>query len=331
MKYPKRSPYLKFKRTSKDEYCIEHWLFEKSYKVDRETARFLWRLDGKHDPYALMPDRRSSEVRELLDELGDNLLLASRRQFLPLGLGSCLYPLSYMYPNKRIRQIGGIINFLLMLLCVPMLALGLHMFREMSYLCFYSWGQYFTGMGLGLIAGLTLHELSHACAGLAFGASVSEFGVGTHHFLPIGYVLMDQEPVAGRFRKAQINAAGIEMNLILFGVFMCLMTLGVGDSFIMYMAGFINLGMAVINALPLDGLDGLNILSDLLGKKDLLSYAKRVIRRRKKWLKGSDYRAGRYATLTASYALVCFQIALPALLIYEGYSIVKLASMLLTY
>ncbi len=56
MKYPRRSPYLMYKRTGRDEVVVEHYLLSGTYRLNHKTAAFIKRLDGKHSPYSLLPD-----------------------------------------------------------------------------------------------------------------------------------------------------------------------------------------------------------------------------------------------------------------------------------
>ena len=53
MKYPRRSPYLAFRKTGRDTYEVTDWLTEEAFAVNAETAGFLSRLDGRHDPNTL--------------------------------------------------------------------------------------------------------------------------------------------------------------------------------------------------------------------------------------------------------------------------------------
>lgn len=114
------------------------------------------------------------------------------------------------------------------------------------------------------------------------------------------------------------------MNLLLYGVFICLSAAGFWKPFVMKLSGTINLAMAILNTLPLSNFDGMKILAIITGKEDVLEHAKKLIRHRKKYLQKPASRARCIAALTASYGLVGFQLLLPMLLIYEGISLVRL-------
>ena len=92
------------------------------------------------------------------------------------------------------------------------------------------------------------------------------------------------------------------------------------NPFIMYLIALENLVMAIYNLLPLDGFDGIKILSIVFGKNDLLKHARKVIKKRKYM----ERTLRRLATLSISYALVGFQLVIPVVMAYDGCSLVKL-------
>lgn len=325
MTYPRRSPYLVFyKRVGKEEYKVENHLYSEAYRLDFTTAAFLRQLDGRHDPYALLPKCDKEYVRRLLRNLKDCNLLAPEKKLLTVGIGSCMYPLIYCYPGRIQKLIARIWNLLLLALFIPMFIIGMCIYSSGSISVYMeSKGEIYLGMLIGVGVGILSHELSHSCAGLAYGAHLWEIGIGTDFFIPMGYVLLDDAHISNRFHRIQINAAGIEMNLLLYGVFMCLIPMGFLSSFVMYLAALENLGLALFNILPLEGLDGIKILSIILRKKDLLKHAKKMIKQRRHHGKN----IGRSAAIIASYVLVGFQIVIPILLVFEGYSLMKLILM----
>ena len=325
MKYPRRSPYLTYKQTGRDEYKIDNYLYSETYYLNRKTASFLKQLDGKHNPYSLLSDCSKEYVRQLMKDLKASDLLAPKKELLKIGIGSCLYPLIYCYPGIIRKWLAKIWNLILMIMFIPMMATGIYLQHHgMIHAYMQSKSELYLSMIIGSAIGIALHELSHTCAGLAYNGQLFEIGIGTYCFLPIGYVLMDNSKVKSRLKRLQINAAGIEMNLLLYGVFMCLAAAGFSNPFVMKLCGTISLGMAIVNALPLSILDGIKILSIISGKEDVLDHAKKLIRHRKKYLRKHTRKAGRIAAVTASYGLVGFQIVLPMLLIYEGISLIRL-------
>lgn len=324
MRYPRKSPYLTYRRVGRNTYNVENYLWSEVYQVDAFTVNFLRQLDGKHDPYSILPDCRKEDVRKLVRNLRGCHMFAPEKRLLTIGIGSCIYPLFYCYPCKLQKRLAKIWNMILMLLFVPALVLGIIVHSSgMLQVYWQSKGELYAGMILGVIIGLVLHELSHTCAGLAYNGHLFEIGIGTNYFLPMGYVLLDDTHIKNRFKRIQIDAAGIEINLLLYGVFIYLASLGFINPFVMYLAGIENLVLAILNMLPLDGLDGIKILSIAFQKEDILKHAKGLIRHRRR-LKKSISGIGNTFAVVASYVLVGFQAVIPMLLAYEGYSLVKL-------
>ena len=323
MKYPKKSPYLIYKRIGRDEYRVENYIYSEVYHLSCQTAMFIRRLDGKHNPYELLPDCSKEDVSELMQELKDCNLLAPRKKPLVTGWGCVLYPLVYCYPGKLLKELAVIWNEILMIMFIPMMLIGINLQKRTEHIYMHSKNELYLAIFLGALSGIVLHELSHTFTGLAYGAVLSEIGIGTHCFLPMGYVLMDQSNVKSRYKKIQIFAAGIEMNLFLYGCFMCLAAAGNFNPFIMKSCATINLVTGIVNIFPLNGFDGMKILSLIVGKKDALKSAKMIIRHRNKYLR-NKCNVGRIIVVAASYAVVGFQILLPMLVFFEGISLIRL-------
>ena len=325
MKYPQRSPYISCEKIGKDEYVIENVRNAELYYVDSRTAAFLKTLDGKNDPYDLLPECRRRDVRRFLKELGSCELLMTKNRFTKLGMGSFTYALASNRPGKAQILIATIINYMLMLGFIPMLAMGIYLSKpDVFRVYIQSKSELFWGITIATVLGVMLHELAHACAGIAYDGDFIEMGVGIQSFMPIGYVLMDLRNVDNKYKRIQFFAAGLEMDLLLYGAFMCLSTAGVFNPTIMELCGKINLALALLNMLPLKGFDGMQILSMVFEKEDLLEHAKMIINNRKKHLHKPMRSAGRAVAVAASYGLVGFQIVYPMLLLFEAISFVRL-------
>ena len=194
---------------------------------------------------------------------------------------------------------------------------------ELFHVFIYSKSELYITLLIGTVAGIVLHELSHAIAGLAYDANVFEMGIGSQFFIPIGYALVDDHHVSQKTKRIQICAAGIEMNLSLYGVFMILAAMDVFNPSVMRWSGIINLTLAALNLLPFDGVDGIQILSIICSKEDLLDYAKNLVKNgREKPRK--PYSIGDVVSAVASYALIGFQLLLPVLAVYNVYTLFKI-------
>lgn len=324
MRYPLRNPYLIYRRIGEDEYLIENLLYSESYTVNYRTALFLRSLDGKTDPYTLLPGHNRKEVMQLMERMRKCNMLARKKKPVKTGTGSYMWPLVYCFPQKSHKYPAIIWNCLLMLLFLPVFITGLYLFYSKSIsLQMDSYADLFAGMMLGAIPGMIFHELSHACAGLTYNGHLFEMGIGISTFLPMGYIALDTRCIKSRAQRIQTDAAGIEMNLLLSGMFYILSSMRFIDPFVMYLAAIINLVFAVFNALPLYSIDGLNILSAVIGKDDALKYAVELIMDRKK-RKESPLPDAKRWHLFAAYALIGFQAVLPLTLLYELYSVWEL-------
>ena len=321
MKYPQKSPYLIYSHIGDNEYTVENRLTSERYRLDYMLYTFLRRLDGKRNPYSILPGVSRDVVRLLINDLREANLLASEKRIQRLGIGSCMYPLIYCYPGKTQKQLAKTWNYVLMMAFIPFFLIGLYLSVTGEFsVQMQSKSELYVGIVLGVGVGILLHELSHMCAGLTYGGQLFEMGVGTHCFLPMGYVLLDTEHIQTRTNKLQIYMAGIEINLLLYGVFMCLVPIGFLSPFVLYLAAIENLALATFNLLPFDGLDGIMILSTILGQTDILRKAKGIIKKRK-----CHRKTGKNSTaVIAAYVLVGFQLLMPFLIAYEGYCLVRL-------
>ena len=201
MKYPAKNHLLLFKTTS-DGICVKNILTEQEKMITEEEYIVLSKLDGKTNPYRLWSNVSRKDV--------DNLM----RIMLALKIPRF---------KKKHRKIALFLNDALMCAWIPVLILGVFMFiKEFGAESpFLGPNDLLFGNIIGIVLGLVLHEIAHAFAALAYGAKVMEFGVMLYWFLPCAYVLIEDSKVKDRLKRAQIRAAGIEMNMFLGGIFWC--------------------------------------------------------------------------------------------------------------
>lgn len=157
---------------------------------------------------------------------------------------------------------------------------------------------------------MILHELSHIAACLSYGGRFYEFGIMTYYFFPGAYVMITFDNVKKRMKRVQILAAGIESNVLLAGVCLCLLKTGWINTTALLYGAFINVLLAVGNCSLIEGLDGMGICEELLGKgflkkaKLLLKDSRGRARLRKRGINGE-------ITIIACYLIVILQILLP--------------------
>jgi len=213
-------------------------------------------------------------------------------------------------------------NSLLLISWLPVLITGIVLFaRNLEIIEF---DLLWTGYFIGLICGVLFHEFGHAFAGISYGAKVFEMGVMLmYRILPGAYVLLDVSTVKKRLQRIQINAAGVEMNFLLCGIFLVLGVVNplLGGMFLN--AAICNAFLGALNLTFIKGLDGAAILSNLLGVDDIIDRARRIVFNREARKRVIRKGSSGYATVAVCYMLFALQIALPTLLITNVLEIIS--------
>lgn len=315
MKYPRANNFLEYKRIDFDICKVKDIRTGETWELGMDIARFLKKLDGRTNPYAAVPYLDKDFIDSILSRFYYEGLIRTDGRIMPIGIGSVLCTL-YIPRIKRIhRCFAKLLNTLLLLLCIPSLICGIYIYVNALYSLTDGNFSLLKGYLLGLGAGFVLHELAHACACLAYGGQVYEFGVALRCFLPGAYVCVDYDNVKSRFKRAQINAAGVEMNLFLSGIFMCISCCERLDSLAFLYAALMNIAMAALNVSLAEGIDGMGIISEFLGVDGLVEKARNVVRSGKKKRALRKKGINGCVTIIACYCIVVFQIALPLILV----------------
>ncbi len=322
MKYPKKNHYLTFKRMNENDVEVNNEVEDISWTMDIRTARFLYALDGRKNPYKMDPYRSRDEVAQLLELLEEEELLDCGERIVPLGLGTVIISLWLPKVTRFSRLMGKIWNKILLFCWLPVFILGVRILLsgkwrgpDGDFGIFYGY--------LILAFGLLMHELGHAAASLAYGGRFYEMGIMLHYFLPGAYVMISYDNVKNRMKRAQISAAGIESNMLLAGICLCLLKMGLLDPIALLIGAFFNVMVAVSNCCLIDGLDGMGLYQEFLGRGFLDkawmlvrdSGGKKKIRRR--GINGE-------ITLVACYLIVIMQALLPIILLMNVFSIVSI-------
>lgn len=265
MEYPMANNCLVFKQNPDNTYTIKNYLNDEETTVGSGVVDFLRQLDGYTHPYDIDPSLEPDFVDELLDSFRE-VGFIRESLFYKESAGTYLYAL-YIPKNRTnkmrpARIICFFVSWLILLSWAPLLGLGIYSFvngqLSSDYLMF--------GMVLGTIVGAFLHEISHAISACAYGGRIFEIGVMLSHFvMPGAYVLMDQTPVKRKLRRAQINAAGIEMNLLLAGAFFCFASTNYQYSGLLFGCALANVFLGLLNMTVAFGLDGEHVMGNLIG------------------------------------------------------------------
>ena len=312
-KYPKISNALTYRRIDSNTVEIIDHINDQSFNFGIDAARYAKKLDGKTNPYVISTNLSFREIEFVLNDL-EKYGLTRHSDTRRLSFGTRLKTLWIPKQSTFLRVVAYISNVILLSLWLPMLILGVVMFYNNIEQVGFDW--LWAGFFIGLLCGALFHELGHAFAGIVYGARVFEMGVLLMYcILPGAYVLLDRSPVKNRLQRIQINAAGVEANFLLCGVFLLAGALipSLGGMFMS--AAACNAIIGAINLAFIKGLDGAAIVSDLIGIEDVIDRAKYIVTKRGARKRILRQGAGGYAAVTMCYMLVVLQIALPVLLV----------------
>lgn len=274
MKYPKIIDTLLYKRIDKNTYHVKNGITDVVYEIGTDIVRFMNKLDGKTDPFMINTCLSDFEIEEALDFLWENELI-TKKKLKKIGFLTYGIPLFKVKTTKKMRIVSKILNFLLMVSFVPIFIVGLYAVKDIYNMVDQSDFSYLIGLCVGSALGVTLHECAHASAGLGYNAHLFSCGIMIGR-TPGAFVELDDEHLKSSLKKAQISAAGIEMNLLLCGLSMICMRLV--NSALSLSGGIasVNLLLAAVNLLPIIGVDGSQIVNNLIGN-DLILYSDLLI------------------------------------------------------
>lgn len=256
MKYPKTIDTLLYKRIDKSTYHVKNGITGVVYEIGTDIVRFMNKLDGKTDPFMINTCLSDFEIEEVLDFLWANELV-TKKKLRKIGFLTYGIPLFKVKTTQKMRIVSKILNFLLMISFVPIFIVGLYAVKDIYSISMVDKNDfsYLLGLCVGTALGTILHEGAHASAGLGYNAHLFTCGIMIG-ITPGAYVELDDEHIKSSLKKAQISAAGIEMNLLLCGISMICMCLFNSALSLLGGIAFSNLLLASVNLLPIIGVDG---------------------------------------------------------------------------
>lgn len=256
MKYPKTIDTLLYKRIDKSTYHVKNGITGVVYEIGTDIVRFMNKLDGKTDPFMINTCLSDFEIEEVLDFLWANELV-TKKKLKKIGFLAYGIPLFKVKTTQKMRIVSKILNFLLMISFVPIFIVGLYAVKDIYSISMVDKNDfsYLLGLCVGTALGTILHECAHAIAGLGYNAHLFTCGIMIG-ITPGAYVELDDEHIKSSLKKAQISAAGIEMNLLLCGISMICMCLFNSALSLLGGIAFSNLLLASVNLLPIIGVDG---------------------------------------------------------------------------
>ena len=319
-KYPKIGNTLTYRRINDDEFEVVDYLSDNSYTFGLDIVRYIKKLDGNTHPYRIPTCLNKSEIDQLLTFLDENELI--RKSDIRVGFGTVLKTIWIPRWTKFLRLLAYFVNLFLLVLWLPVLIIGAVMLSHSFFYLEFDW--YILGYVIGIAFGGVLHELGHAFAGIAYGAHVFEMGVLIMHFvMPGAYVIIDSKNVVERMKRIQINAAGVEMNFLLTGIFMicAAMFTKLGGLFIV--AAISNLFIGALNLTLIKGLDGTAIISELLATENLHDKAKAVVFDKKTRHLVLERGVLGYAVFFICCVLCLMQLMLPLLTVFSVLEVIS--------
>lgn len=311
MSYPCLANWNRFKRIDRDTYLVKSVLEDNAFEMNTYSVWFAHQLDGKTDPYTVDEGLSEEETEELLDELYYEGLIRDKRILL-LSVSNTIITLCKVKATKVLRIISYFINLFVMISVIPLLVISIYSFSGLTHDM--NLIHYMLGLVVGLIFGMLFHEMAHMWACLGFGGRVYEMGVMFRYFMPGAYVLLEVDNIKSRLQRAQVHAAGVEMNLIIGSLSLIFMTNFAQLGSFFYASAVCNFLIAAVNLTVASGIDGINILSELLGVQNLADNAKKVIRRKNR--RRLIDKKGIYGVVIvlACYIIRFLQISMPILI-----------------
>lgn len=275
MNYPKLCNWILFKKLPDGRYSARDCATDSEYTLGRTIAYFARKLDGKTDPFSVLPGCPRREVQEMLDDLNRvDFLRYGRVMSSSKGSVTCTLITPRKYRSKSILPV--LFNYLLLILWLPTFLYGLHSF--ITELPDIDNGSVLLGQWIAIVIGSIFHEAAHATAALCYRARVFEAGVLLMNYMPGAYVMIDDTPVKSKLRKVQIMAAGVEMNMFLSGVALLLCIYIPTQSGLFFGFAFSNLLLALLNLTFSEGLDGMAAMGKLMGNDSLLAVARYTLK-----------------------------------------------------
>ena len=262
-KFPKIVNWLTYEEQPDGTYLVKDRICEDVYIVGKLAFRLLRSLDGKTDPYGVVPELSEADVDGLLCEF-ENEELVRYSRVLDKAFPLFTVTLWTAKQTEGRRTIFGILDTMRMMLWGPVFLLGWYLFWH--YQPRLSSESVWMGTILGVLLGAILHEVSHVISCLRWDGAVFEGGIMLRCGIFFGlYTRMDTAGIQKRRHRALVNFAGVEANLMLAGVCFLLAMAVPHSSRSFFVAASMNVLLAMTNLLPVIPSDGRNLLYVLLG------------------------------------------------------------------
>ena len=269
MKYPMLCPWVELS-VDTDGLHLTDPKRNKRFRTHPKYEALLRRLDGRTSPRQLAPELSGKDCAFLLENLKLHHLSRQHPAF-SADFPSLYFTIPLPRPGAIARGAAHVFNNTLLKLWLPSLLLSIWFLHSCPIVLLDN--HIWLGSIGGMLLGILLHELAHACACLSYGGKVSAWGLTLFCLLPGAFVELDTGPVKHPLQRAQIFAAGAEINLLLCSFFLILSGCSPLLGTPCFCAAISNAMMALLNLTLTFGLDGSHILSSLLDVDDICALA----------------------------------------------------------
>lgn len=275
--------------------------------------------DGKTNLSQAFPGLSSRQLAAVLRRLKDLNLITTKRYHGFIVGRFILFPVANRV--KGLRAFAGIFNLLLPFAAVFLFAFGLVRYM-MCKPIFGNFGYFeFVLFYLLVFLSICAHEFGHLSAAVAYRYYVSNVGLLLlFRVIPLGaYVSFRQDNrVRTRRHKAQLFLAGIEVNVLLSGIFFLLACTGSPHAEIYDWLAECNLCIAILNLMPAPLLDGGKTLGIALGIDNYLLFMLNVFSKRNRRRLAHSGWTGWLCIGLATFGI----LTLSGLIVYTGYSLI---------
>lgn len=324
MKYPRLVYTLSYKKIDDFHFIVTDEVSGNEQTISGSERLFMKQLDGYTDPYKIAPENWTIEdIDVFLDFLKENHFTGSRIR--KNGFLSFTLSLIKITPTLKKRMACLILNCILLISFLPVFVTGCVLFvKNLSFVdTYFNYSYMAAGIVFGTLVGLIFHEIGHVICALSYGKSkVYEAGLVIGIFLG-AYVAMNTERIKEKRRKIQIMAGGIEVNLLIAGLSFILYAFIPELSSFFAGAAWPNAILAAINSILIVSLDGCGIMDELMDSESVFFTALDFITNRDTREKMLCQGITGVVKIIAYVISSLFQIAYPALLIINIYSIME--------
>ena len=134
MKYPIFSNWIIYKKIpNNDTYVVKDCVIKNKFVVSGKKMRFAKKLNGKTNPYSIKGKRSREEIGNLIEELDCLGVIRTDRGVISRGMNGYIRTLVRTRNTRGKRIASELLNFLLMLLFVPVLIGGIYVYLNADY------------------------------------------------------------------------------------------------------------------------------------------------------------------------------------------------------